>query len=264
MVNSSFTRFILMVLIICSSAFSFASNKIHPPMEYLHSKIESNDIVFLGTTHRRPEILSFMADMIPTLRELKVSHIGLEISSDQQTKIDFFMKTGGGLDEIQLHRQIDCPEYRHLFKVLRKSGGPIPIAIDLPYSMHSGDVSRDQYMSQSLSALFQAAPQAKVLVIVGNLHILKKLEWLDYIPHQRQSIRQYLQKKYPSIKIWSVGQVPEKVDYECDFAKRFGPIPGAVALDLDERYRGLKLGFTDLISITLAECFELVDGLIVY
>ena len=264
MANSCVTRFLWAILIIGSPVMSFASDKLHPPMAYLHSKIERTDILFLGTTHRRPEILAFMADVIPSLKRLKVSHIGLEIASDQQTKIDFFMKTGTGLDEIQLHRQIDCPQYRQLFKVLRKSGGPIPIAIDLPYAMHSGDVSRDQYMSQTLLALFQAAPQAKVLVIVGNLHILKKLEWLDYIPHQRQSIRQYLQKKYPSIKIWSVGQVPEKVDYECDFAKRLGPMSGAVALDLDQRHRGLKLGFTDLISITPAECFELVDGVIAY
>ena len=32
----------------------------------------------------------------------------------------------------------------------------------------------------------------------------------------------------------------------------------------DDRYRGWRLGFTDLISITPAQCFELVDGVIVY
>ena len=40
--------------------------------------------------------------------------------------------------------------------------------------------------------------------------------------------------------------------------------PGAVALDLDNRYRGWQMGLTSTIAIVLAECFELVDGLIVY
>jgi hypothetical protein len=54
-----------------------------------------------------------------------VTRLGLEIPSDQQEKIDAFMKTGDGLDDIQLYTQIDCSEYQDLFQVLRKTGGPI-------------------------------------------------------------------------------------------------------------------------------------------
>ena len=67
--------------------------------------------------------------------------IGLEIPSDQQERIDVFMKTGEGLDDIKLHTQIDSPEYRHLIEVIQISGEPIPVAIDSPYSRHGGDIS---------------------------------------------------------------------------------------------------------------------------
>ncbi len=48
-----------------------------------------------------------------------VSHIGLEIASDQQGKIDQFIKTGKGLSDIKIHSQIDYLEYRNLFNVFK-------------------------------------------------------------------------------------------------------------------------------------------------
>ena len=51
---------------------------------------------------------------------------------------------------------------------------------------------------------------------------------------------------------------------ECDFTRKFSSLPGAVALDLDDGYRGWQMGLTAAIAIVPAECFELVDGLIVY
>jgi hypothetical protein len=49
----------------------------------------------------------------------------------------------------------------------------------------------------------------------------------------------------------------------CDFTKKFGSLPDAVALDLDDRYLGWKLGMTAPIAIVPAECFELLNVLIV-
>ena len=64
--------------------------------------------------------------------------------------------------------------------------------------------------------------------------------------------------------MWSVGQLIRGNPDECDFTKRFSALPDEVALDLDERYRGWKFGLTSSSAIIPAECFELVDGLIVY
>lgn len=103
-----------------------------------------------------------------------------------------------------------------------------------------------------------------MLVIVGSLHTLKKLEWEEHVPNKRKIIREYIAKERPYIKMWSVGQVIGKTPEQCDFTKRFGPLPEAVALDLNDRHQGWKLGLTATIAIVLAECFELLDGFIVY
>lgn len=164
------------------------------------------------------------------------------------------------MDAIQFHPQIDHPEYRHLLQLLGESGGPVPVAIDSPYSEHDGDISRDEWMSRSLLGLLPG----KILVVVGNLHIFKKLEWEEYVPHKKLSIRQYIERQKPDTKMWSVGQLINQNPDGCDFTKRFSSLPDAVALDLDKRYRGWKLGLTGPIAIVPAEPFELVDGLIVY
>ena len=235
-----------------------------PPTKYIHSKLSNHDIVFLGTKHRQPRILNFIAELIPSLKELGVTHIGLEISSDQQGNIDTYMETGEGLSEIQIVPQIDCPEYRNLFTVLRDSGGPRPVAIDLSKSEYKGDISRDEWMSMSLLKVLRGTPSAKILVVVGNLHTLKTLDWEERLGDKDLSIRQYILRGKPSTKMWSVAQVINEKPAQCDFFQRYGPLPGAVALDVDGRYRGWKLGFTDIIAIVPAQCFELVDGVIVY
>ena len=198
------------------------------------------------------------------MKDNGVTHLGVEIPSDQQARIDIFMKTGNGLDDVQFHVQVDHPDYRNLFHVLRKSGDPIPVAIDLPYSMHGGAISRDEWMARSILAVFETEPAAKMLVIVGNLHTLKKLEWEKHVPNKRKTMRDYIEKERPEIKMYSVGEMIHGNPDECDFTKRFSSLPGAVALDLDDRYRGWKLGMTSTIAIVPTECFELVDGLIVY
>jgi len=99
---------------------------------------------------------------------------------------------------------------------------------------------------------------------VGSLHTLKKLEWEEQVPDKHLSIREYITRERPSTKMWSVGQMIDGNSNECDFTREFSSLPRAVALDLDDRYRGWQMGLTASIAIVPAECFELVDGLIVY
>jgi len=256
--------FIVLFVMFSPPALSTAGDNLFPPAEYIHSKLQQNDIVFLGTTPKKPEMLSFIADRIPSLDGSGVSHVGLMIPSDQQEKIDVFMRTGVGLDDIKLPTQIDSPEYRHLFKVFRNSGGPVPVAIDLPSSMYNGTVSRDEWMARSLLIVLNRNPSSKILVIVGSLHTLKKLEREKHVPDKHLSIREYITRDRPSTRMWSVGQVIDGNPNACDFTRRFSSLPGAVALDLDDRYRGWQMGLTASMAIVPAECFELVDGLIVY
>ena len=81
------------------------------PQGYVLDKFQSYDLVLLGTRHKRQPILKFISDLIPAMHDAGVTHIGLEICSDQQSKIDHFIKTGTGLTGIEIHPQIDCPAY---------------------------------------------------------------------------------------------------------------------------------------------------------
>jgi hypothetical protein len=211
--------------------------------------------------------LEFISDLIPNLKESGVTHIGLGIASDQQNTINNFINTGAGFSDIQIHPQIDCPEYRNLFTVLKNldpNQRPSPIAIDLPKSKYDESISRDEWMARSIAKILQKNPNAKMLLVVGNNHVLKKLDWQDHVPNQHRSIREYLSKKRSNLRIFSIGQIIGDSIYECDFRKKFSNLDGAVAADLDERFAGWKLGITQSLAIKPAEACELLDGVIVY
>jgi len=241
--------------------------KNHNPQSYVLTKLKSHDIILLGTRHKQSPILKFISDLITVLHDSRVTYIGLEIESDQQHKIDKFIKTGAGLSDIQIHSQIDCPEYRNLFNALRAldpNKRPTPIALDLPKSKYKEPISRDEWMAKSIAKIYQNNPNAKMLVVVGDLHILKKLDWQDHVPNPHRSIREYLSEKRRKLRIFSIGQIIGDSVYEDDFREKFGPIEGAVALDLDERFAGWKMDIVQSMAIKPAEVWELLDGVIVY
>ena len=81
------------------------------------------------------------------------------------------MKTGAGLNGISIHPQIDCPEYRNLFNVIRSlipDKRPVPVALDLPKSKYKEKISRDEWIARSIANVFKTNSNAKMLVVVGN------------------------------------------------------------------------------------------------
>ena len=69
-------------------------------VSYILEKFKTNDIVFLGTSHQEPSILNFISNLIPELNKAGVSHICLEVPSDQQNNIDHIIQTGEGLSQV--------------------------------------------------------------------------------------------------------------------------------------------------------------------
>ena len=189
----------LPLIVILSAALSLQSGPIdaadyrihNNPKEYVLDKFQSYDLVMLGTRHKRDPILQFISDLIPVLHDVGVTHIGLEICSDQQEKIDHFVKTGSGLTDIEIHSQIDCPGYRNLLRQIQgldKDKRPAVVAIDLPKSQYD-QTSRDEYMVESIAGVFGNMTNAKILVVLGNNHILKKLDWEDQVPNEHCSMQ---------------------------------------------------------------------------
>jgi hypothetical protein len=238
---------------------------LHDPTSYILSKLEQNDLVLLGETHQKPPSLKFVANLIPLLRKVKVTHFAMEIPDNQQVNIDLYMKREASLESIQDLGRLDCPEYRYLFEVLRDVGQPKATAIDLPYALYKTEkMSRDEWIARSLVKIFDSTPDAKVLLLIGNLHTLKRYEWEDQVIAKKPSIIQDIKAKRPKINSFSIAQLIDEYKDVCEFSRKFSPLPGLVALDLTENHRGWKLGMLELIAVKPSECFELFDGLVVY
>jgi len=91
------------------------------PQAYIFEKIQSHNLVMLGTRHIRQTILELISSLITKLYDVGVTHLGLAICSDQQGKIDNFLQTGDGLSSIEIYSHLDCPEYPNLWRDSRKS-----------------------------------------------------------------------------------------------------------------------------------------------
>jgi hypothetical protein len=244
------------------------SENLKAPQPYVLELFKHHDLVVLGTTHRKPPILKFINDLIPHLNDAGVTHIGFEIPTDQQGNIDNYMNTGNGLMDIYLHPQIECPEYRGLLKTLHSldpAKRPSVVTLDLPKNLYGGKISRDEWMARTIADGVPGNPATKFLVIVGNFHVFKMIDWQDHVPNKTGSIREYLDRLAPGLRAYSIGQVIDQDPDACDFTRVFGPAKGAVAMDCQgERFNGWKIGVTSAIAIKDTEPCQLFDGLIVY
>ena len=191
----------------------------------------------------------------------------MEIAFDQQAKIDNFIQTGKKLSNIRIHPLIDCPEYRNLLTklaTLDPNIRPKTIALDLPTFKYRKERSRDKWMARSIVKAFRKNPKEKMLVVMGNLHVLKVLNWQDNVPNQHKSTYGYIKDMMPKIRIFSISQLIDENPKECDFTAVFGPVDGSVVIDCDRRFDGWKFGPTSIVAIKPTETCDLVDGIIVY
>ncbi|MBW2608207.1 MAG: hypothetical protein JRD05_11295 [Deltaproteobacteria bacterium] len=260
--------FIIPLYLICTSIVSGSDYRVNTNAQsFILEKLKTHHIVFLGTTHRKPAILQFLSELMPALHDAGVTHIGLEIAFNQQAKIDNFIKTGKKLTDIQIHPMIDCPGYRNLLiklATIDPNIRPKTIALDLPTSKYPGKISRDKWMAGSIMRVFHKNPKAKMLVVVGNLHVLKVLNWQDNVPNQHKSIYGYLKSIIPKFRIFTISQLIDENPEECDFTDVFGPIDGSVVIDCDRKFDGWKFSIASIIAIKPTETCDLVDGIIVY
>ena len=232
----------------------------YDPIPFMLNKAKVHDVVLLGTTHHCPPILRFIAQLLPQLSRVGVTHIGLEIATDQQAKIDSYMKEGKGLQDIEIFPPIDCPEYRHLLEIIRTHDLK-PVALDLPRSMWKTPNTRDQWMAKTLESIFEENHNSTILVIVGNLHTIKKVEWSN--PSIKDGvIRSYLSNARPDLSIFSVAECIDDSEEECDFRRVFGGTRNPIAVET----KGLdfKLGTLSVIAAKPMTAREAVDAVIVY
>ena len=237
------------------------------PISYVLDKCKSHDVVLLGTRHKQPALLDLISRLLLKLGDAGVSYLGLEIASDQQPIIDRYIKEGTGLDEISLHYALDCPGTRNVLGIARNlsiENGVKVNALDLPPSFYQKNFNRDEWMARSICTIFDENPNAKALVIVGNLHTLKTIRWKHYIPHRHGFIPSYLYRLKPALRMSSICQCIKHAPLICDFCKNLGGKGKPAAIDCDDSFSGWKLGILEKVATESMKPHEVVDGVIVH
>jgi len=159
------------VIILSLPVISYAGSEIN-----ILDKIKPDTITIIGETHKHSESLILFQSLISNhLKHNKCLTVVLEIASNQQPIIDKIKQGRAVVSDIEIPSTIDHPAFRemvnNLVKLQRKNECLKLIAIDAGDDI---DLRRDEWMAIKLSEQLGAAP---VLVLLGNLHSLKRVNW---------------------------------------------------------------------------------------
>lgn len=154
----------------------FAVNSFAQPIPGLQEHIMPGTITFIGESHHRAESPLLIKRLV---NELIASNrcpiLALEIGSDQQPVIDQVMAGERPAGAIEISDIIDHEPYRlmiHYFAKRKARGSCLGVvAID---ASKEATVDRNKWMAARLSSLPTDRP---VVVLVGALHALKKVDW---------------------------------------------------------------------------------------
>jgi len=217
-------------------------------------KIKPYGITIIGETHKHPESVTLFQSLISNhLKQNKCLTVGLEIASNQQAIIDKIKQGRAVVSDIDIPSMIDHPPYRkmiaNLVKLQRINECLKLVAIDAGDDIN---LRRDEWMAIKLAEQVGDIP---VLVLLGNLHSLKKVDWdlsmtkgSPYVAEILSS-QGYNLKAYP--QIW--------MDETCNDQYRF------IKTDKVEAVRLLNDHFVSMLNaFEYKTVVGVVDGIILW
>ena len=242
-----------------STLISYVNQNKQNPTDYLVSKLRDNDIILLGERHNHSHQLEMVKSFIQRLsKELPSTILALEISTDEQNRINCFLKTGTGLEEIKFPSHLSNPLYKDLLITARESGIKV-LAIDMPPRFFKDvQITRDEYMADRLVAEVEKA--GKIVALVGSLHAIKApVEWLT-ADNSHKYLGLLLNRKNSKLRVSSIYQETSKSDSDID--KSLGKFKGCIACNIGEPfslYEGSSLRLLNCRPINIPQAF---DGII--
>lgn len=212
----------LILMLISSSAWASSYD---PILE----SVTPGSITFIGESHKHIESVKLVKDLIDdAAMKGQCLTLALEINSNQQPVIDRVLTQGAPVSEIEILQAIDHPPMRRLIKRIAALKMRLPclnvIAIDAGIdSAHD----RDEWMAKQLSELAGHTP---ILVLVGALHTLKKVDWL--VKTGRPSVAEILANKGLIVRSFPQRWIPDQCGAgESRYARYVGPdSPEALAI----------------------------------
>ncbi len=218
------------------------------------NQLKPNTFTIIGETHKHPESLTFFQLLISDhLKQNKCLTVGLEIASNQQLIIDKIKQGRAVVSDIVIPPMIDHPAFRKmindLVKLQQKHECLKLIAIDAGNDI---DLDRDKWMAINLAETIGETP---ILVLLGGLHILKRVDWDLSMTKGSPSVSEILFSKGYNIKtypqIWT--------DKTCDEKNRFIKSDKAESLDL------LNDHFISMLNaFAYKNAADVVDGILLW
>jgi hypothetical protein len=215
---------LLIFLIIVFSPYAIAREH-HIIQQYL----KPNTITIIGEYHGRIESMILIKDLVSDVtRQRGCLTLALEIYSDQQPVLDKVMAGTAPVSSITIPYAVDHHHYRNLLKHLARikkiSTCFTVLAID---SGPGNPTARDEWMTQLLSEQVGKTP---ILVLVGSLHTLKKVDWT--VPTGKPFIAELLTDKGLSVNSFPQNWIPEECEAGNQRSFRFmgNDDPGALTI----------------------------------
>jgi len=161
-----------LITIILFPAFSYSATT----TDIVHSiskLCQDSSIILFGETHHKPNSQKLFLDLVRHYGQRGINvFVGLEIPADKQINLEFTML--GATDFSFIHTIIDHPAYRDMIYSLGAMKKNVTVkAIDA----RDDEVDRELVMSRNLQTALALGKYEKILVLVGNIHAIKKIKW---------------------------------------------------------------------------------------
>jgi hypothetical protein len=174
-------------------------------------------VTFIGESHKHAESAELVKELASSfIKQGRCLTLALEIADDEQPAIDHVL-TGGPVSSINIPASIDHPGMRqlieHLAVLTTQSACLSVMAID---AGPTNPRDRDEWMSERLASLAGDRP---ILMLIGALHTLKKVNWLS--KSGKPSVAERLASKGFQVRSFPQRWLPEKCGNDEHRQQRF-------------------------------------------
>jgi hypothetical protein len=164
-------------------------------------------ITFIGESHKHIESAILMKGLITAAIERgKCPILALEIADNEQAVIDRVLTANAFVSDIDIPASIDHQPMRKLIEHMAKLKTQSPclsvVAID---AAMENPVDRDEWMATKLANLAGDRP---ILVLIGALHTLKKVDWL--VKSGKPAVAERLNAKGFRVKSFPQRWIPDR------------------------------------------------------
>ena len=173
---------LLLLFLITTLTASIAQSASTNTIDALATLCQDRTIILLGEPHHEPNSQILFLDLVRHYVERGDRvYVGLEVPADKQTQLDDAL--AGGRDFSFISPIILHDQYEEMIHALGGVEGEITVqAIDASES----EPIRDASMSRNVQSAVYSGKYDKILVLVGNVHVIQNIQWHKDITSTRR------------------------------------------------------------------------------